>query len=728
MASGTIKGTTSNEYIDMQVVWSSTPNTEENKSTVKAVLCYKRNNTGYTTYGTGTFSITINGKKTSVTKSVTISEFGWVEVVEATVSVDHNGDGTKSIAIRASGSIPDTTLTSSMVVANVTLDTIPRATSFDSLTCSTSYFTGKITYRYTPKSSSLYNGIDVTLNPYGENKSLMFVAIGKKSASQQTNTLSLAESVISTIYNALPSATKGTLRFTFSTYADSDYTESIGSSVYKDITLNIPNTTDTQPTATMTLSPISSLDAPFDALYIKGRTKVDANFTNGQGKYGASIVSYSMTVDGKSYGSPYTSRYLSTVGDITVTGKVTDSRGFSRTYTKTITVISYGKPSILPASGESEIICARCDDSGNLSESGTNLKIKARRSYSKVTSGGVQNNFCLIRYRYREESTNTFSSWKTLLAKTTTSTDTIDTTLSGVVSSADTAYFVQIGVVDDIGESDAVQIPIPSDFVTMDVPEKHKGKRVGLLRYARDTDKPGIDVGAPIHGGCVDNLTLGEMITATSSAPIDLNDIKTPGNYYSPSADNSQYITNSPYTSGGFSLIVRELQSANMIRQELFFGRTNWQRHYSSVDGTWSEWLRYLMTTYPETTAADFVTETGVWNIDDNDTDKGYWRYRKWKSGAVDMNGFIKVFPVTEGTLGTAGVYYSETINIDLPFEVANFQFVGSGTAYHIFVGNTNSVDGNGKQVRLRLYRFTDFSGLVDYDVYIRIVASGKLK
>jgi len=130
----------------------------------------------------------------------------------------------------------------------------------------------------------------------------------------------------------------------------------------------------------------------------------------------------------------------------------------------------------------------------------------------------------------------------------------------------------------------------------------------------------------------------------------------------------------------------------------------------------------------PETIAADLVTDIGVWNIDDNDTDKGYWRYRKWKSGAIDMNGLIKVEPVSEGTLGTAGVHYSQVINIDLPFEVVNFQFTGSSTSYHIFVGNANSVDGNNKQIQLRLYRFTDFPNLDQYTVYVRIVASGKLK
>ena len=111
MAKGTITGSTGNEYIDAKVEWSSTPNTLTNKSTVTAALYYKRNNTGYTTYGTGTFSITINGTKASATKSLTITEDAWVKAVENTITVSHNSDGAKSITISASGSISGTSLT-----------------------------------------------------------------------------------------------------------------------------------------------------------------------------------------------------------------------------------------------------------------------------------------------------------------------------------------------------------------------------------------------------------------------------------------------------------------------------------------------------------------------------------------------------------------------------------------------------------------------------------------
>ena len=70
---GTINGSTSNKYIDAKIVWSATQSIVGNYSDVTATLSYSRNNTGYTTGGTWSGSITINGTKTSGSKYMTIT-------------------------------------------------------------------------------------------------------------------------------------------------------------------------------------------------------------------------------------------------------------------------------------------------------------------------------------------------------------------------------------------------------------------------------------------------------------------------------------------------------------------------------------------------------------------------------------------------------------------------------------------------------------------------------
>lgn len=709
MASGTITGTTSNEYIEAKVEWESTAIPENNQSKVVAKLYYRRTNTGYTTYGNGSFSVKVGTTKSTTSKYVEIGT-SWVFIVQHTAYVAHEDDGTKKVAISATGSIPDTTLTSTTLSKTVSLGTIPRAAD---VSASDVNIGSKCKVTWTPHAKSHSFVLKLSMGGWSESKT-----IEPSTTSSYTYT---GYTIPYTAAAEIPSAKTGKMTAELQTYSAGKL---IGSSS-DTFTVTVPSNSSTQPAVTMSLAPVSSLASPLNSLYIQGYSRVKATLS-AEGKEKASISSLTMTVQGKTYASPYQSDLLTATGNVTVTGKAKDSREIEGEATQTVYVIPYSAPQILPASDESDIICERCDSNGNLTASGTCLKIKARRSYSEVVSDGTQYNKCTIRFRYRLETSNSFSGWTTLLSGSTTSTDTVSTTITSITFDPQKAYVIQVGVADTIGKTDAAQFGVPTDNATLHLAKG--GKRIGLLRYAEDSDEAGIDVGAPIHGGSVDNLTLGEVINASSSSRIDLNNYKDAGNYYSPSADVSQYITHTPYTGGGFGLIVREIQSANMIRQEMYYGRTNWQRHYNSSTGEWSDWLRYLMTNYAETTAVDFVSEIGVWNVDNSDADKGYWRYRKWKSGAVDMNGLIQVFPTTEGTLGAAGVYYSAVIYIDLPFEVVNFNFTGSTNSYHCFVGNCNSVDGNAKQIRLRLYRFTDFAGLADYKVYVRIVASGKLK
>lgn len=350
---------------------------------------------------------------------------------------------------------------------SVTLPTIPRASTIDSLSCATSYFTGKMTYKYTPKSSAYYNRCNIALNLDGTYIAVKSINLGKKSASQKTGTVTLSASELETIYNELPSATKGKLRFTLRTYSDSGYSKQIGDAGYKEVTLSIPNDSTTKASVSMSLAPVSSLSSQFDGLYIQGKTKVKATLS-ATGKYEATIKSYSMKVDGTTYDSDdsYTSGYLSKYGSITVYGYAKDSRGYTGSTSKKITVIAYSNPKILPATGESDVVAARCDADGNLSDSGTYLKIKAKRSYSTVKNDGVQTNFCQIRYRYKLESATTYSAWTTILAKDSLTSDEIVTgALLGGTLDIKSTYLVQVQVIDDIGGSAYTTISVPTDKV-----------------------------------------------------------------------------------------------------------------------------------------------------------------------------------------------------------------------------------------------------------------------
>jgi hypothetical protein len=276
---------------------------------------------------------------------------------------------------------------------------------------------------------------------------------------------------------------------TLFTYSDSAASTQVGSADHETFTVTVPDNTDTKPAVSMVLSLVSSLSSAFDGLYIQGKTKVKAALS-ATGKYGASIKSYSMNVDGSSYGADadYTSNYLATPGSKTVHGYATDKREHTGSTSLEINVIAYGPPKI------QNVVAARCDSDGNFSESGTFLKIIATRSYNKVLSNNVQKNFCQIRYRYKAATAAFDGEWVPILAANDLSSDEIITgpLLSGALA-VNTNYLVEVQAIDDIGEHSETVISIPTETVYM-----HRTKNaMGLGKYAEGENL--LDVGWDAH-------------------------------------------------------------------------------------------------------------------------------------------------------------------------------------------------------------------------------------
>lgn len=683
MVSGTFTGTTNNTGITPKVEWSAMPNFNTNTSTVTATLYYERNN-HYTTYGTGSFTLEIDSEKKTESKYIEIFYGQWTEAITLTVEVPHENDGTKSIMIDARGGIDGTTFSWTMCSARVNLDTIPRASTISSVSNKT--LGNACNVKWYPNSTSFRYKLKFTLGDW----SYTTGAIHPNQTSLYTYD---GYTIPLTVANQITDAAKGTMTVTLYTYSDSQATNQAGSEDVATFTVTVPNNSSTKPSVTLVLAPVSALSGVFSSLYIQGKSRVKATTFTGSGKYGATISSYSLTVLGKSYKSPYQSDYLNSTGTITVTAKVTDSRGYYTEVQEDITVIPYSDPDILPASGESSIVCARCYSDGTIADDGAYLKIIARRSYSKLISdNGVQNNFCEIRYRYRLESTRTFSDWITLLSGEDTDADTVNSgAIPGVVSSTTDAYVIQVGVIDDFGGAYAYQVGIPTAFATIDIPKEYKGRSIGIFRFAAeptDGNDKRVDIDGFVHGGGIDNLTLGTMLTATADAPITLANTLTPGCYYSPNATNTKYITDSPYTEGGFGLEVRQLQHKDYIRQTLYYGRTTIWRHYNGSE--WSDWVRVMVSTEFESPCTDFVIEQG---------ESGGWTYRKWKNGRYEMYGQFEVKATSSDVNNT--LYRTNAIQVATPFAITDDAVVtGTGTGHYWL---TNGVYANANAISIRI-------------------------
>ena len=533
-------------------------------------------------------------------------------------NIAHNSDGSKTVTIEldirgystSGGGGSGWRISGSK---SVDLTTIPRASTIDSLSCSTSYFDGTLTYKYTPKSANFYNKCNITLNINGEHTSIKSITIGKKSASQQTATVTLSSSELSTIYSKLPATTKGILRFTFRTYSDSGYSTQIGSAVYKEVTLTIP--TGVKPTIdedNMTLSPATINDY---RILVKGKNALTIEVTGCSAGSGSTIKSYtfsgpslSKTVSSTSTSASTSVSSVSSTGTLTYKIRVTDARGRYAEASKTITCYDYYTPSL------SSFEAYRANSDGTANVNGTYLKCTYTAKYASVNS--------------------TNSATVTAYYNGATETGAGGNVLISLNGDTETTYEVYLKIVDAYGGSDTTStitvfgqsriLNITSDGTGIALGKMAESSQLFESRWpAKFDDAVEIvgDVSIPDDGGPVINGysvgTLGPGTDIPSGS--DLNNYTIPGVYRSSSATISESLLNTPYTSTGFKLVVEHIGNVGYLRQTIITrsaGCTYYMRYQST--SSWHTWQ-----TFSADDSADYLplsggTLTGKLTLDDS--------------------------------------------------------------------------------------------------------------
>lgn len=235
----------------------------------------------------------------------------------------------------------------------------------------------------------------------------------------------------------------------------------------------------------ITIGSTAAVDTPFSGVYVQDNSKVKVTCTfnaSGTGaKSYAYIASASATIEGKVYAFNVsgtsttatnvviTSALLTTSGSHTITIKVTDSRGYTRTSTTTITVQAYEPPRLLNGYNESKIIVARCLQDGTLSNSGTYLKIKVGRRISTVSS----NNTGYIAYKVNGGA-------ETLLSTSGSGDYYISPSpISGFAVT--NTYTITIRAYDTVGNEAVRTFKILSETVTLDLRQYGKGVGIGMF-------------------------------------------------------------------------------------------------------------------------------------------------------------------------------------------------------------------------------------------------------
>lgn len=574
--SGSFTGSTSNQYIQPKITWSATQNIAENYSMVTATLTYSRTNSGYTTSGTWSGSITINGTTTTATSNgqIYITQNSNTVAMSATVKVPHNADGSKSVAISCSGTIPAASLSSTTCSATVTLDTIPRQANITSSPNFTDL--DNPTVYYSNPAGNAIGSLMACISLTGARDDIAYRDI-PKTGTYYTFMLTEAERDI--LRNNTTSGSRNVIFFVRTVIGGNTYYSTDTK------TFTVEENDNTRPAVTMTATLNNgSLPSQFDGLYIQGKSRLDVSIS-AQGKYKASITGYSAKIGRDTYnsGSSFTSNVIRDDGTVEIVGYAKDSRQFTGSSTpQKISVNTYSKPLVIPIGSETAIQCYRSDGNGTRIGNSTSVWLKAKRFYYSLSG----KNQCALQWRKKliSEAWDTRHEWKDLIPKTDTTTTEYNALLPGERFELRESYTVQIRATDDIGEIDTRTFEIPTQDVALHLGKGGKNVSVGTYcDYSEDytfySDWKAIFdkglFGTLLNCNVTDVLTFPEECT-DGITPIIIN-----------SSTNKANLPSGDYAYSVGIVHKRAADQYNVILMDYVSGKIAINVHLS---GTWTGW------------------------------------------------------------------------------------------------------------------------------------------
>ena len=396
------------------------------------------------------YYITINGgTRTEHTLAFTLPQNTTKTILDTTITVNHNPDGTGSVKV---DTWMDTEISAGVIeqTKTLTLDTIPRASVVSA-----------------PKTGILGSALKVEIDRKSASfTDKLYYKVGSKSEVQITEydgKLTYNWTPPVSLATNAPNSTKLTVTLITKTYNGSTY---VGRSECV-VELSIP--TSVAPTLSVALSDPYGLSATYGG-YVQLRSKIKVELT-AAGSYGSTIKSYSIKV-GNFYAattSSGTTDYLPSSGDVDVVCSVTDSRGRTTTTTQPVTVLPYSKPTI------SAISAARCNQDGSANRSG---------AYGKVTFSAaitqLSGNTAAYKVQYRAHGAERWTDAGSVANGEYSPANVY------VVFAADTntRYAVRVVATDKFESVESTIRDLPAAFILMDLAKSKKSVGVG-----RECDK-----------------------------------------------------------------------------------------------------------------------------------------------------------------------------------------------------------------------------------------------
>lgn len=337
---------TDNQYIKYRIsVTENSTSVSSNSSNVTIKVQAWRTNAGYETYGTGTCYVTIDGKGYSqaITTDQKITYNSYTTLFTKTIDIAHNANGTKSIY--CSAYISHSRFTSNSQGFSVNLTDIPR---YGLVTSATDFGDEENpTIGYDNTGGSAVTSLQACISLTGSNDDVPYRDIP---ANGSTYTFELTDSERNTLLTA---CTGKNMKVYF-------YVKTIlnGQTFYssRQATMSVVNANPTIGSVTYEDINSEARSVTQDPQYIvRGKSEIVIYLKDLGALKKATLASATATINGstKSFSGisgdsvSSSSLYFGKINvssDITADIVLTDSRGFSTTYKKTIKVLDYQAP------------------------------------------------------------------------------------------------------------------------------------------------------------------------------------------------------------------------------------------------------------------------------------------------------------------------------------------------------------------------------------------------
>ena len=556
----------------------------------------------------------------------------WFTISSWSTTITHNSNGTYSSYAEAyvyTGVSPE----SLSARVNYTLTTIPRESTISSITGDT--IGSNITVNISRQSSSFTHQVWWRINGTGS-----WTSLGTGYGTSCTFTLPMS------VCNSVTQSTTCTLNIAIRAISNGSY---VGGEVWSSKTVNVPSSVVPSFSSIGVSEAVSSVASL--GIYVQSKSKLNLSINGASGSYGSWITAYSISVDGQNiYAASGTTNVINGSGNLTITARITDSRGRQASRTTTINVKAYSAPRLTSYSATRQ-------------STPTNVSVVASGSITSLLNGSTQKNRLTYVIKYKQSSASSYTS--VTVKSGGLSFSNLSRTLTNIDSTK--SYDIQL-VLSDYFSSVTYQLKLSTTKVIMDL----KSTGVGINKY---NERGVLDVGGTVYvsGGLnVEGdtrlegaLAIPNAIKETSNVPL-AGTLNNTGDLFGYFKVLPTFIGTNTQNNTWYNIISVRHRNGNGD------GPSYGMMLYSHL--TSSEGLRYRQQFNGNWQGERFILDSA--NLGNYFTRRvvdsgvsGIWDWRQWDNGMVELWG-TWVGTINLGENNYSGFHYSNSVNVSYPFKL----------------------------------------------------------